>query len=255
MPARTTAALGPRTIHRQIVEALALRIVSRRVGPGELMPTEGVLCVEFGISRTILREAMKFLAAKGMVEIRPKIGTRVLPPERWNLLDADVVAWRAEMGPDDRLVRDLVDLRNLIEPAAAERAAQRARPEHVAAMEEALMRMEAAVRPDGDMRDYVVADLDFHRGLLNACDNQLLAQLASPIGAVLKVSFAMSTRRSENAARSVPLHREIVEGIKAGDAARARAAIETIIGNAAAEIEENYGKPAAKPRAARRAAR
>ncbi len=255
MPARTPASRGPRTIHRQIVEALAHRIVGGRVSPGDLMPTESVLCGEFHVSRTILREAMKFLAAKGMVEIRPKIGTRVQPPSRWNLLDSDVVAWRAEMEPDGRLVRDLIDLRQLIEPAAAERAASRARPEHVAAMDAALARMETAVRPGGDLRDYMAADLDFHRGLLDACDNQLLAQLAAPIGAVLKVSFSLSTRHAANAARSVPHHRAILAAIKARDPARARAAIETIIANAAREIEENEAKPAAKPRAARRAGR
>lgn len=255
MPARTPASRGPRTIHRQIVEALAHRIVGGRVRPGDLMPTESVLCAEFHVSRTILREAMKFLAAKGMVEIRPKIGTRVQPPSRWNLLDVDVVAWRAELEPDDRLVRDLIDLRQLIEPAAAERAARRARPEHVAAMEGALARMETAVGPGGDLRDYMAADLEFHRGLLDACDNQLLAQLSAPIGAVLKVSFSLSTRHNANAARSMPHHRAILAAIKARDPARARAAIETIIANAAREIEENYAKPAAKPRAVRRAAR
>lgn len=254
MPARTPVPRGPRTIHRQIVEALAHRIVGGKVRPGALMATESVLCAEFRVSRTILREAMKFLAAKGMVEIRPKIGTRVQPPARWNLLDADVVAWRAEMEPDDRLVRDLIDLRQLIEPAAAERAAMRARPEHIAAMAAALARMEAAVGPDGDLRDYMAADLDFHRGLLDACDNQLLAQLSAPIGAVLKVSFSLSTRHNANAARSMPLHRAILAAIEARDPARARAAIETIIANAAREIEENEAAPR-RPRAPRRPAR
>ena len=99
----------PRTIHRQVVEALAHRIVSRGLAAGDALPTETELCSELGVSRTILREAMKFLAAKGMVEIRPKIGTRVRPPDRWNLLDADVIGWRAEMGPDDQLIRDLIE--------------------------------------------------------------------------------------------------------------------------------------------------
>lgn len=232
----------PRTIHRQVVEALAHRIISRRLAAGDSMPTETELCSELGVSRTILREAMKFLAAKGMVEIRPKIGTRVRAPERWNLLDADVIGWRAEMGPDDQLVRDLIDLRQLIEPPAAERAARRAGAADIAAMEAAYERMAASVADGGDTKDYIAADLAFHRAILDACNNQLLSQLATPIGAVLKVSFALSTRRRTAAVQSLPGHRAILDAIKARNPARARAALETIIANAAREIEASYGK-------------
>jgi len=241
----------PRTIHRQVVEALAHRIVSRGLSAGDAMPTETELCSELGVSRTILREAMKFLAAKGMVEIRPKIGTRVRPPERWNLLDADVIGWRAEMGPDDQLIRDLIDLRQLIEPPAAERAARRAAPEDIAAMEAAYARMAASLADGGDTKDYIAADLAFHRAILEACNNQLLSQLAIPIGAVLKVSFALSTRRRPAAVQSLPGHRAVLDAIKARNPARARAALETIIANAAREIEASYGKERAPKRAAR----
>jgi DNA-binding FadR family transcriptional regulator len=241
----------PRTIHRQVVEALAHRIVSRRLAAGDPMPTETELCSELGVSRTILREAMKFLAAKGMVEIRPKIGTRVRSPDHWNLLDADVISWRAEMGPDDQLIRDLIDLRQLIEPPAAERAARRAGPEDIAAMEAAYERMAASVADGGDTKDYIAADLAFHRAILEACNNQLLSQLAIPIGAVLKVSFALSTRRRSAALQSLPGHRAVLDAIKAHNPTRARAQIESIIANAAREIEASYGKERAPKRAAR----
>jgi DNA-binding FadR family transcriptional regulator len=241
----------PRTIHRQVVEALAHRIVSGRVAPGDPMPTETELCSELGVSRTILREAMKFLAAKGMVEIRPKIGTRVRTPERWNLLDADVIGWRAEMGPDDQLIRDLIDLRQLIEPPAAERAARRAGAEDIVAMEAAYARMAESLADGGDYKDYIAADLAFHRAILDACNNQLLSQLATPIGAVLKVSFSLSARRRPAAVQSLPGHRAVLDAIKARNPARARAALETIIANAAREIEASYGKERAPKRAAR----
>src|SRR5947209_10892524 len=127
-------------LHGQIVHAIGRQIVSGAVRPGEVLSLpEGLPA-----SRTVLREAIKVLAAKGLVESRPKTGTRVRAPQSWNQLDPDVLAWQQEGMPQPAFLRKLTEVRLIVEPAAAERAAQRARPAALAALDAAFGDMEAA---------------------------------------------------------------------------------------------------------------
>src|SRR5919108_4693168 len=106
-----------RGLHGAVVHEIGVRIVRGELEPGDTLPENGLLD-ESGVSRTVLREAIKVLAAKRLVESRPKTGTRVLPRGDWNLLDPDVLAWQLEAGPNRRFLRDMLELRRLIEPAA-----------------------------------------------------------------------------------------------------------------------------------------
>src|SRR5207247_3167418 len=115
-----------RGLHGAVVHDLGLRIVQGELEAGESLPTEEELSSELTASRTVLREAIKVLAAKRLVESRPKTGTRVRQRAEWNLLDPDVLAWQLEAGPDRRFLEDTLELRGLIEPAAARLAAVRA---------------------------------------------------------------------------------------------------------------------------------
>ncbi|TDC73220.1 FadR family transcriptional regulator [Streptomyces hainanensis] len=230
-----------RTMHQRVVDELGRRIVGGEWEPGRALPVEDVLAAEIGVSRGALREAVKALVAKGMLLVRPRTGTRVLPPEQWNHLDRDVLRWQQE-GDSAALLRDTGELRRIVEPEAARLAAGRARPADVAALYEALATMEvAAARPGRG--GYVEADIAFHRALLDASGNRLLGSLGRAIDIALEHSFAVSTRTPGAVASSLPAHRAIVAAVEAGDPAAAAAAVLGIIDAAEREIAASPGAP------------
>lgn len=222
------------TAHRAVVDALARDIFAGRYRPGASLPTEPELCAAFAVSRTTVREALKTLTAKGIVTVRPKTGTRVMPFDRWSLLDPEVVAWRLAAGVDDEFVRDLVDIRLIIEPEAAARAADRAEPEDISALSDAYAFMDRAAHGDGS---YIQADLDFHCTLLRSAHNQFLSQLIPALTGMLRFSFGLSVTSMNNAIAALPLHRAILTGIEAHKPAAARAATRHLIEQARDDIE------------------
>src|SRR5437667_5248712 len=133
-----------RGLHGAVVRDLGLRIVQGGIEAGESLPTEEELSSELTASRTVLREAVKVLAAKRLVESRPKTGTRVRPRRDWNLLDPDVLAWQLEAGPDRRFLVDALELRRLLEPQAARLAARRATDGQLTALAQAHEEMAGA---------------------------------------------------------------------------------------------------------------
>ena len=220
-------------LHGQIVHALGLQILSGKIPPGELLPAQ----LGGQASRTALREAIKVLAAKGLVESRPKTGTRVRPRGAWNLLDPDVLAWQQEGAPPAAFLRKLTELRRVIEPAAAELAAQRAGVSQVARMEEAYRDMEAALVNPADHEAFDQADLRFHLAILSGCRNDLLEQMSHVVYSALIVSFRATSRRSGNARASLPRHRVILDAIKIRDGRWANEAMRSLIHNTSREIE------------------
>src|SRR5512134_745240 len=162
-------------LHGQIVHAIGREILSGKIRPGELLPTLPGLTA----SRTVLREVIKVLAAKGLVESRPKTGTRVRPRHAWNLLDPDVLAWQGDAAAPAAFLRQLTEVRLIVEPAAAELAATRAGPTEIQTLEKALHDMEAAL--DGPSEDHAAfdqADMRFHLAIVRACGNDLLEQMS-----------------------------------------------------------------------------
>jgi DNA-binding FadR family transcriptional regulator len=176
----------PRNLHARIVGELGRLIVEGVLGDGQpLVPEE--LGRRFSASRTVVREALRVLESKGMVTARPRVGTWTLPPEAWDAIDPDVIAWRVG-GPGGREhLRELLELRLAIEPQAARIAAQHRRPDELSAMATAYAQMADAVeRDDGDaFRD---ADSRFHAALIRASGNTLIAQLQVPVVAALKAN-------------------------------------------------------------------
>jgi DNA-binding FadR family transcriptional regulator len=221
-------------VHDSVVETIADWIVASRFPAGTTLPVEQAICHELSASRTTVREALKTLAAKGLVRVGPRVGTRVLPVESWNLLDPHVVAWRlrAPLSPD--LVEDLVELRLLIEPGAAEVAARKAQPADLARLRDAFDRMTCAVDGHGS---YIEADLAFHQIILDAACNQFLSKLAPVIGAVLRLSFALSVRSLDRARASLPNHKALLEAIAAGKPAEAHDCLVAIIVASRADME------------------
>jgi DNA-binding FadR family transcriptional regulator len=162
----------------------------------------------------------------------------VRPPASWNLLDPDVLAWQQEGMPQPAFLRKLTEVRLIVEPAAAERAALRARPAELALLDAALRDMnEALARSPADYEAFDQADIRFHRAILQACDNDVLEQMSAMVYSALLVSFHATSRLKGRARASLPRHRAILEAIRAHQPRRAGAAMRRLVHSTAHEIE------------------
>lgn len=170
------------------------------------------------------------LAAKGLVESRPKTGTQVSPQRRWNLLDPEVLAWFFEAGaPSPAFVRDLFELRMVVEPAAAALAAERRTPEDLTRMRRALLEMEKHGVANEDGR---TADREFHDAVIEATYNAPLVSLASSIGAAVRWTTIFKQRRGPLARDPMPEHWRVFDTIAAGGAEPAREAMRDLVAQA-----------------------
>ena len=223
-----------KNVHGGTVDLLGEAIVTGRYPVGSLLPPEPSLCIELGVSRTVIREAVKSLIAKGLIVTGPKVGTRVLTEEQWNWFDPDVVAWQSKAGLSRQFLRDLQELRRLVEPAAVRLAAERATAADITELEAAYAGMKRAIDEGGD---YVSSDLRFHQGLLRAAHNRMVAQMGKAFGALLRTSFEISTSRPEGPAGSLPLHRAVLDAVIARSPQKAERAIVVLIAGANDDIE------------------
>ncbi len=224
-----------KNVHGNTVDHLGEAIVAGRYAVGASIPPEPVLCTELGVSRTVVREAVKSLIAKGLMTTGPKVGTRVLSSDHWNWFDPDVIIWQSKAGLTPDFLRDLQDLRRVVEPAAMRLAAERATPQDIAEVEAAYRGMKRAVEEGGD---YVTYDLQFHQGLLRASRNRMLVQMSKALAALLRTSFEISTRRKDGPAQSLPLHRAVLDAVIAHQPDEAEAAIRMLIDGAKEDIDE-----------------
>ena len=223
-----------KNVHGHTLDHLGEAIVGGRYAPGSSIPPEPTLGEELGVSRTVVREAVKSLVAKGMLVTGPKVGTRVLPSEQWNWFDPDVVAWQSRIGLTREFLRDLQELRRVVEPAGVKLAAERATPQDIADLESAYAGMKDAIENGGD---YVMHDLRFHQGLLRACHNRMVVQMSKALGALLRTSFEISTTRPDGPAHSLPLHRAVLDAVIARHPAKAEKAALALIDGAREDIE------------------
>lgn len=224
-----------KNVHGNTLDFLGEAVVSGRYLPGTSLPPEPMLGESLGVSRTVVREAVKSLIAKGLVTTGPKVGTRVQSEEHWNWFDPDVIAWQSKAGLTREFLRDLQELRRVVEPAAVRLAAERATDADIAEIEEAFAGMKRAVEHGGD---YVTHDLRFHQGLIRACRNRLLIHMSKALGALLRTSFELSTRKQGGSKRSLPLHRAVLDAVIEHDPAKAEKAILILIDGASKDIQE-----------------
>ncbi len=222
-------------VHGNTVDHLGEAIVAGRYGPGSPIPAEPLLGEQLGVSRTVVREAIKSLVAKGLVSSGPRVGTRVLPDDQWNWFDPDVITWQSKAGLTPEFLRDLQDLRRVVEPAAVRLAAQRASTQDIIEIEAAYDGMKRAVEQGGD---YVTHDLRFHQGLLRACGNRMIIQMSKALGALLRTSFEISTIRKDGPRSSLPLHRAVLDAVAAHKPDKAEKAILVLIDGAHDDIEQ-----------------
>jgi DNA-binding FadR family transcriptional regulator len=239
-----------KNVHGNTVDFLGEAIVAGRYAVGGSIPPEPVLCEELGVSRTVVRESIKSLVAKGLIHTGPKVGTHVLSADKWNWFDADVIAWQSKAGLTPEFIRDLQDLRRVVEPAAVRFAALRATPEDIARIEAAYAGMKQAVYEGGD---YITFDLRFHQGLLAASHNRMLVQMSKALSALLRTSFELSTAKENGTRQSLPLHRAVLDAVIAHNPIQAERAICVLIDGAHTDIEEILSSRKRLPRVNRAA--
>ena len=220
--------------HGHTLDLLGQAILSGQYAVGASLPPEPLLCEQFGVSRTVVREAIKSLVAKGLISTGPKVGTRVLHDDQWNWFDPDVITWQAQAGLTPEFLRDLQELRRVVEPAAVRLAAEKATPEDIAVIEAAYAGMKLSIEQGGD---YVVHDLRFHQGLLQASHNRMLIQMGKALSALLRTSFEISTRIQDGPRSSLPLHRAVLDAVIQHAPDQAERAIMVLIHGAHDDIE------------------
>jgi DNA-binding FadR family transcriptional regulator len=216
-----------RNSHALVVDALGGAIVAGDYPRGSTLPGDLDLASRFSVSRTVLREAMKTLAAKGMIVAKARIGTRVTDRSTWNHFDSDVLRWHLENGADAEFMLHLSEMRLAFEPAAARLACRRASRSDIDQMLSHADAMTNATSQEG----FALADLDFHMALLEASKNPFMYSVGAVIEAALVASFRLSSPFGEAGRQSTAAanHRRIAEAIAIKDEAAAMAAVETVI--------------------------
>lgn len=235
----------PLRIHGTIARDLGIKIVSGEHKPGETLNGEVAASDRLHVSRTAYREAVRILAAKGLVESRPKTGTRVSERSKWHLLDPDVLSWIFEFEPEEAMLASLFELRKIVEPEAAALAAQRRSQSDIDRMAEAL---DAMAKHTLGTEAGRAADQDFHAALLDATDNPFLTTLTSSVGAAVAWTTVFKQRIDPLPRDPVPDHRHVYEAVAAGDAVGAHRAMTKLLDMAFEDTTQ------ARRRGARRAA-
>jgi len=220
------------------VDSIGQRIIKGEIAPGETLNVEE-LEREYDASRTVIREALRVLAAKGMVGARPKRGTFVLPREDWSLLDADLLRWQFEEWADARFLANLAEVRAIVEPAGARLAAERRTDDELEAMRETLALLDDT---SADPKDVVEADLRFHRTLLYATHNELLQRLEIVIEMGLRARDLLVHGKG-TWRESVSAHRAVLDAVAATDADSAEKAMRRLLEQAAGDARSLESPP------------
>jgi len=218
----TDTNIAPRRLHEQVLSALIERIVSGEFAPGAGLPSEADLCSTYSVSRSSVREALRVLAEKGLIEVRHGLGTRVTSPERWDFLDALVLGARRRCGGMTEVIESLLEALRIVECEVAALAAERAEESHRIRMQTALERMEASQH---DPEAFADAAFSFHQALLQATNNYVLIRMADPIRELLQYSIVTTSAKDGNIERVLGEHDAIYQAVCARDAGGAREAM------------------------------
>jgi GntR family transcriptional regulator, galactonate operon transcriptional repressor len=245
----------PRRIHA-VVTTLGREIAQEVIPAGAALPPEPELEARFGVGRGVVREAIKTLAGKGLVSVRPRLGTHVLPRREWSLLDRDVLNWLVgEMKPDRELLLAVQEVRSIIEPAAAALAAARATRADRQRINAALVAMETSY----DQPSATEADKAFHLAVLDATRNPVLQGFRGAIDTILSAVFLVAVDSVGGWFEdNLPNHAAVASAIDDGDPERARAAMEQVLGYSSVKLKRAgvaKGERGMQTRKGRRSAR
>jgi DNA-binding FadR family transcriptional regulator len=225
-----------RNIHKQVAERIGTSIVRGDVSPGDSLPSEVRICEMIGVSRTAVREAIRILSGKGLVESRAKSGTRVRQPEQWNQFDPDVLRWQFDSADLSTYLVKLFKLRTAVEPMAAEYAAVSATPEDIATIRAAAGAMAIAESNEA----WIAADIDLHRSIHIATRNEFFWPIAQIFETALRRSFTLAAP-GDHRPRAIVEHRRVMEAIAARDPKGAHRAMVELVVHAAGDLKRMHG--------------
>jgi DNA-binding FadR family transcriptional regulator len=228
---------GRLSAHETVAQAIGRRIVLGEYPPGAVLPAEAEWSSRFDVSRSVVREAIKILSAKGLLTSRPMVGSRVEARHRWNLLDRDVLRWYAEAPGRPEFLRSLQEFRTIFEPEAAAIAAERRSDEQMRAISEACREMGCA----GTLAERSSADVRFHLGILEASGNDLLLPLGVLVESALRNLFILITREAADLRYAQELHEAIERAIRQRRPASAKRAVRRLLANSDAMLERIGG--------------
>ncbi|WP_373683011.1 FadR/GntR family transcriptional regulator [Paraburkholderia sp. UYCP14C] len=223
----------PHDLHGRVTQLLATSILRGDYAPESILPREAELMETFGVSRTVLREALRTLTSKGLIESRPRVGTRVRVKSAWNLLDADLLDWYSRVAEPMTFALKLQEMREMIEPYAAGLAAAAYTDDTLGALTAAHAAMVAARNVD----EWVRADLQFHLCVLTACSNELLIPLGALIERTLEAQLRLNAKRADVFNASLAEHTAVFDAIRSRDATAAYAAMAALLGVTRGRIE------------------
>lgn len=220
--------------HDIIARTIGKEILTGVYAPGSKLPQEAVILKRFGVSRTVLREVTKTLSAKGLIVLKTRVGARILNSSSWNFFDAELLAWRVEIGLDEGFRRSLTEIRLAFEPSAASLAAERRSETHLVQLRDCVRRMALSRTRD----EFAEVDLEFHQLIGVASGNPMMRSLAAVIETALFASFVQSTPVDDPAdlKGTAASHAAVVDAIATGNGARAHKAMVSVISLGQARI-------------------
>jgi GntR family transcriptional regulator, galactonate operon transcriptional repressor len=222
-----------RKLYQYIVEEIGQRIVRGHYASDEILPTEDQLSEEMRVSRGVLREAIKVLAQKGLIQTRPRVGTQVLSRENWNLFDPDVLVWRLQIEDKTTFLKNVTEVRRLIESEAARQAARRATDLEVLDIKAILSQLQALLSDDDHYlyEEYLSIDIRFHATILEASHNDLLSQIGRTIRNAVHEARQNDTTEISIQRESLSFHAAVADGIAKKDPRAAYEASQAMFDN------------------------
>lgn len=235
---KETANITP-SMPQQLARELGRRIVAGSIETGTMLDDENALAERYEVSRVVVRDAVKILVGKGLLDVRRGIGTRVRPRDRWILLDDDVLAWHLSAPPSASFLAQLMEIRLAIEPKASRWAAERATSEDIGEIADALKGMENAT---GSSESFIIADALFHKAILKAARNEFLSGLEGVIYSALLVSVRITNKDPRDNGASIPFHRDVYNAIAAHDGDLAEALTQKLLSDASLRLKSKFNR-------------
>lgn len=226
-----------RRLPEQVADQLSEKILSGVLPVGDALPTEPELCEGYGVSRTVVREAVRLLASKGLVEVRHGSGMRVRPQQDWDLLDPQVLLGRMQNEKNVGLLTEILEVRRIIEVEVAGLAAQRRTADELAQMRMLIVGLDESLR---DAEAFTALDYELHAAILHAARNRLLIDMLHPVTEVLRAARRITNRRVRSLSISQRGHTELVEAIAARDEEAARDAMRRHIVQFERDIRQSF---------------
>jgi DNA-binding FadR family transcriptional regulator len=221
-------------LHGRLVDALGLKIIRGELAIDETIDTEQ-LASDYDVSRTVVREAVRVLAGKGLIDARPRRGTYVRERTNWNLLDPDVLRWQFDSGADRSILEKLHEVRVMVEPAAAELAAMRRTSKDIQTLKDAIKLMGSHGSSPTTIAE---ADIQFHLGLITSTHNELVEQLSMVIGLGLSARDRYVHTHRIPIERGLQMHQDVADAVEARRPDDARARMLKLLEGAASDVRE-----------------